>query len=119
MTDSEKGDQDHIPPELENIVTKFEQLSLRPAPTLPSFVVSEQSSEHFSDTEQASKSQKKKSSMAVRIGRGGADRRRGRPVANAEVLETMQQIKSRLEAIEVGQHRDPEDVSEPEAEEEE
>ena len=31
----------------------------------------------------------------------------------------MQQIQARLEAIEVGQHRDPKDVSEPEAEEEE
>ena len=41
MTESEKGDQDQIHPELENIVTKFEELSLRPAPTLPSFVVLE------------------------------------------------------------------------------
>ena len=58
--------------------------------------------------------------MAIRIIRGGgAGRRRGRPVANVEVLETMQQIQARLEAIEVGQHRYPEDVSEPEAEEEE
>ena len=56
--------------------------------------------------------------MAIRIGLGGVGRR-GRPVANAEVLETMQQIQARLEAIEVGQQRDPEDVSEPEAEEEE
>ena len=39
--------------------------------------------------------------MAVRIGRGGgAGRRRGRPVANAEVLETIQKIKARLEAME-------------------
>ena len=57
--------------------------------------------------------------MAVRIGRGGVGRRRGRPIANAEVLETMQQIQAILEAIEVGHQRDPEDVSEPEAEEEE
>ena len=53
MNESEIGDQDQIPPELENIVTKFEQLSLMSAPTLPSFVVSKQPSEHFSDTEQA------------------------------------------------------------------
>ena len=81
-------------------------------------MVSEQSSKNFLDTEKASKSQKKKSNMAVRIGRGGAGRRRGRLVTNAEVLETMQQIQARLGAIEVGQQRDPKDVSEPEAEEE-
>ena len=61
---------------------------------------------------------KKKPNMVVRLGRGGG-RRRGRPVTNGEVLETMQQIQARLEAIEVGHPRDPEDVSEPEAEEEE
>ena len=57
--------------------------------------------------------------MAVRIGRGGVGRRRGIPVANAEVLETMQQIQAILGAIEGGHQRDPEDVSEPEAKEEE
>ena len=57
--------------------------------------------------------------MAIRIGTGAAGRRRGRLGANVEVLETMQQIQARLEAIEVGQPRDPEDFSEPEAEEEE
>ena len=128
MTENGNKDQEQIPPELENIVEKFEHLSLMPAPTLPSFVVleqtlkqpSEQSSEHFPDTEQASKSQKKKSNMAFRLGRGGgAGRRRGRPVANVELLENIQQIQSRLEAMEAGQQRDPEDVSEPEAEEEE
>ena len=61
---------------------------------------SEQSSEHFLDTKQASKSQKKKPNMAFRLGRGGgAGRRRGRLVANAEVLETMQQIQAILEEI--------------------
>ena len=57
--------------------------------------------------------------MVVRIGRGATGRRRGRKVANAEVLETMQQIEAKLEAIEVGKPRDLEDVSELEAEEEE
>ena len=58
--------------------------------------------------------------MVAKIGRGGGvGRRRGRPVANVEVLETMQQIQARLEAMEIGQQRDPEDVSEPETEEEE
>ena len=119
MNENKNKELEQIPPELENIVSKFEQLSLMPAPTLPSFVVSKQTSEHFSNIEQVSKSQKKKSNMAVRIGRGVASRRRGRRVANAEVLETMQQIQARLEVIEVGNPRDPEDVSEPEAEEEE
>ena len=89
-----KKDQELIPPELEKNLTKFEQISLTPAPTLPSFVVSEKSSEHFSDTKQASKSQKKKPNMAIRIGRGGAGRGRGRLVSNVEVLQTMQQIQA-------------------------
>ena len=119
MNESGNKELEQIPPELENIVQKFEQLSLKPAPTLPSFVVSKQSSNHFLDIEQASKGQKKKSSMAVRIGKGGVGRRTGTPVANAEVLETMKQIQARLGEIELGHQRDPKDVSEPEAEEEE
>ena len=38
--------------------------------------------------------------MAFRIGRGCG--RRGRPVANGEVLEAMQQMQARLEAMEMG-----------------
>ena len=67
MTESGNKDQEQIPPELEKIVTKFEHLSLTPRPTLPSFVVSETSLGNFSDTEQASKSQKNKSNMAAEL----------------------------------------------------
>ena len=55
--------------------------------------------------------------MAVRVARG-AGRRRGRPVSNAEVLETLQRVQARLDAMELGHPRNPEDVSEPEPEEE-
>ena len=36
MTESGNKDQEQIHPELKNIVTKFEKLSLTPTPTLPS-----------------------------------------------------------------------------------
>ena len=41
--------------------------------------------------------------MAFRVGgRRSGGQRRGRPVANAEVLEAMQQMQGRLEAVEMG-----------------
>ena len=40
------------------------------------------------DTEQDLRGQRRKSTMAFRVGRGRG--RRGRPVANAEVMEAMQ-----------------------------
>jgi len=60
--------------------------------------------------------------MAFRVGGRGGGRRRGRLVANAEVLEAMQQMQARLEAMEMARDEDAGDVSEPEvgaAEEEE
>ena len=97
MNENESEELNPTPPELEIIIDKFERLSLTPTPSPPSLVVSEPTSKHFAEIEQTSQSQKKKSSMAVRIGRGVAGRRRGRPVANAEVLETVQQIQARFE----------------------
>ena len=66
--------------ELEEVIKRIEGLNLtvdniqsRSASIPTSFVVSEQSSEHFSYTKQASKIQKKKSNMAFRVGgRGGS-----------------------------------------------
>lgn len=63
----------------------FELLSITPTPR-PPFVVSEQ----IIDIEQDLKEQKKKSNMAFRVGGRGGGRRRGQPVANAEVLEVVQ-----------------------------
>jgi len=40
--------------------------------------------------------------MAFRVGGRGGGRRRGIPVANVEVLEAMQQMQARLEAMEMG-----------------
>ena len=71
------------------------------------------------DTEQDLKDQEKKSNMAYRVGRGGGvGRRRGRPVANVEVMEVMKQMQARLEAMEMRNQRDVDsgDISEPEVE---
>eukprot|EP00253_Pinus_taeda_P011013 PITA_11013 len=60
--------------------------------------------------------------MAFRVGGRGGGQRGGRPVANVEVLEAMQQMQARLEAMEMERDADVEDVIEPEvgaAEEEE
>ena len=56
--------------------------------------------------------------MAVHIGRGRG-RGRGQPVANAEVIEEMRELRARIVAMELGRQRDPVagDVSEPEGDE--
>ena len=51
--------------------------------------------------------------MAFRVG-GRCGQGRGRPVANAEVLEALQHMQVRLEAMEMGRDADVRDVSEPE-----
>ena len=58
--------------------------------------------------------------MSVRIGRGRG-RGRGQPVANAEVIEEMRELRDCMEAVELGRQRDPveRDVSEPEGDEQE
>lgn len=52
--------------------------------------------------------------MAFRVGGRGGGRRRGWLVANVEVLEAMQQMQARLEAMEMGWDANVGDVSEPE-----
>ena len=52
--------------------------------------------------------------MAFRVRRGHGGRRGGRAIANAEVMEVMQQITTRLEAIE--SRNQGNDVSEPKIE---
>ena len=67
MTDTPKEVQEEIPPELAEMVSRFDRLSITPAPR-PPIVVSKQPT----DTEQDLKDQKKKSNMAFRVGgRGG------------------------------------------------
>ena len=55
--------------------------------------------------------------MAIRM-RGGRAGHRGRPIANAELMEKMRVIQARLEAMELGRYREPDlgDVSDPEEE---
>lgn len=109
MTETEKEIEEELPHALEKIISGFERLSLTPA-TRPPFVVSEQPT----NTEQDLKDQKKKSNMVLRVGGRGGGQRRGRPVANVEVLEAMQQMQARLEAMEMARDEDAGDVSEPE-----
>ena len=114
MTDIQKETREEVPPKLEEIISGFERLSLTPAPR-PSLVLAEK----LIDTNQDLNNQKKKSNMAFRVGgRRGGGQRRGRPIANAEVSEAMQQMQARLEAVEMGNQRDVGvgDVSEPEVE---
>ena len=55
--------------------------------------------------------------MAIRM-RGGREGHRGRPVVNAELMEQIRVMQARLEAMELGRHREPDlgDVSDPEEE---
>ena len=53
--------------------------------------------------------------MDFRVGRGRGGQQRGRPIANAEVMEIMQQVSARLAVMERRDVADG-DVSEPENE---
>ena len=55
--------------------------------------------------------------MAIRM-RGGRAGRRGRPVANVELMEQLRVMQVRLEAMELGRHRELDlgDVNDPEEE---
>ena len=43
--------------------------------------------------------------MAIRM-RGGGVGRRGRPIANAKLMEQLRVMQARLEAMELGRHRE-------------
>ena len=55
--------------------------------------------------------------MAIRM-RGGREGRRDRPIANAKLMEQLRVMQARLEAMELGRHREPDlgDVSDPKEE---
>ena len=55
--------------------------------------------------------------MAIRMG-GGRAGRRGRPITNVELMERMRVMQAKLEAMELGRHREPDlgDVSDPKEE---
>ena len=55
--------------------------------------------------------------MAIRM-RGGGVGRRGRPIANAKLMEQLRVMQARLEAMELVRHREPDlgDVSDPKEE---
>ena len=58
--------------------------------------------------------------MAMRM-RGGRVGRRGRPIANVKLMEQLRVMQARMEAMELGRHKEPdlEDVSDPKEEENE
>ena len=114
MNDMPIDAEGEIQPDIEEIVARLERLSISPAPR-PPLVVSEQPV----DTELNLRSKRRKSNMAFRVGRGRGRGRRGRLVANLEVIEAMQQMHARLEALTIGRNIDDGDVSEPEVETEE
>ena len=88
MTESPFNQQLHLQTEVEDIISQFGRLTLLPAPKPPSLVVLEQPV----DTELNLRSNRRKSNMAFRARRGRGCGRRGRPVANAEVMEAMKQM---------------------------
>ena len=54
--------------------------------------------------------------MAFRIGRGRGRGGRGRPIANAEIMESIEELRARLDALTSDRNIDDGDVSEPEVE---
>eukprot|EP00253_Pinus_taeda_P016200 PITA_16200 len=54
--------------------------------------------------------------MAFRIGRGRGRGGRGRPIANAEIMESIEELQARLDALTSDRNIDDGDVSEPEIE---
>lgn len=82
MSDTPWEIQEGVQPELEEIVSSFECLSISPTPQ-PPFVVSKQ----LKDTEQDLRGQRKKYTIALRVGRERGRRRR--PIANVQVMEVV------------------------------
>lgn len=54
--------------------------------------------------------------MDFRFGRGRGRGGKGRPVANAEIMETVEELRARLDALTSDRNIDDGDVSEPEVE---
>ena len=73
-------------------------------------------SEQPSDIGLNLRSRRRKVTMAFRFGRGRGRGGRGWPVANAKVMEVVQQMQARLDALTIGKNIDDGDVSEPKVE---
>jgi len=101
MTDDSRALTREREEDIEDISIKFERLSLEPA-SGPSLVVSEPAT----DIELNLRSRRR---MAFRIGRG-------RPVANAKIMESLEELQARLNALTSDRNIDDGDVSEPEVE---
>ena len=99
--------------EIEEIISRIEGLSLAPAPRIPLVV-----SEWDNNTEQSLIGKRRGFNMAFKVRRGRGGQRGGREITNAEVMEVMQQITTRLEAVESRNqgNADDGDINEPEIE---
>jgi len=108
MTDAPRAEEREVDQDVEELAGKLGRLSLTPAPS-PSLVVSEPST----DIELNLRSGRR---MALRVGRGRGRGGRGRPVANAELMETVEELRARVDALTSDRNIDDGDVSEPEVE---
>ena len=108
MTDTPEEGSREIEVDIQEIAARFGRLSLTPAPT-PSLVVSEPST----DIELNLRSRRR---MAFRVGRGQGRGGRGRPVTNVELMETVEELRTRLDVLTSDRNIDDGDVSDPEVE---
>lgn len=106
MTDT--LEEREVDPDVEELAGRLGRLSLMPA-TSPSLVVSEPST----DTELNLRSGRR---MAFRVGRGRGRGGRGKPIANTELRETIEEPRARVDALNSDRNIDDGDVSEPEIE---
>lgn len=108
MTDTKEGAKREVDQDIEELAGRLVRLSLTPA-TPPSLVVSEPST----DIELNLRSGRR---MAFRVGRGRGRGGRGQRVANAELMETVEELRARVDAVTSDRIIDDRDVSEPEIE---
>ena len=108
MTEALRPEEQGIGEDVEELIGKFGKLSITPE-VLPSLVVSEPTT----DIELNLKSGRR---MAFRVGRGRGRGGRGRPAADAELMETVEELQARVDALTSDRNIDDGDVSEPEIE---
>lgn len=108
MIDTPEASSREIEAEIKEIAVKLERLSLTYAPS-PSLVVSNPTT----DIELNLRSKRR---MAFRVGRGQGRGGRGQPVANVEIMETIEELRARLDVLSSDRNIDDGDVSEPEVE---
>ena len=102
----EEAKEREVDQDIEELASRLGRLPLTPTP-MPSLVVSEPST----DIELNLRSGRR---MAFIVGRGRGGR--GRPVANAELMETIEELRARVDALASDRNIDDGDVSAPKVE---